>query len=40
MSGHDGDRVPVELHIVSDSTGEPPPLLVLAPEAQFPAQPF
>src|SRR6478736_6547264 len=40
MSGHDGDRVPVELHIVSDSTGETAQRLVLALEAQFPDQPF
>jgi hypothetical protein len=31
---------PVELHIVSDSTGETAARLVLALEAQFPAQPF
>src|SRR5919106_477173 len=40
MSSHDGDRVPVELHIVSDSTGETAQRLVLALEAQFPDQPF
>ena len=40
MSDHDGDRVPVELHIVSDSTGETAQRLVLALEAQFPDQPF
>ena len=40
MSGHDGDRVPVELHIVSDSTGETAQRLVVALEAQFPDQPF
>ncbi len=40
MSNHDGDRVPVELHIVSDSTGETAQRLVLALEAQFPDQPF
>ena len=40
MSAHDGDRVPVELHIVSDSTGETAQRLVLALEAQFPDQPF
>ena len=40
MSGHDDDRVPVELHIVSDSTGETAQRLVLALEAQFPDQPF
>jgi len=32
--------VPVELHIVSDSTGETAARLVLALEAQFPEQPF
>src|SRR5574337_818016 len=37
----DGDgRVPVELHIVSDSTGETAARLVLALEAQFPDQGF
>src|SRR6187401_988988 len=35
-----GERVPVELHIVSDSTGETAQRLVLALEAQFPDQPF
>ena len=40
MSNHDGDSVPVELHIVSDSTGETAQRLVLALEAQFPDQPF
>jgi regulator of PEP synthase PpsR (kinase-PPPase family) len=35
-----GERVPVELHIVSDSTGETAQRLVLALEAQFPGQPF
>ena len=30
----------VELHIVSDSTGETAPRLVAALEAQFPDQPF
>jgi regulator of PEP synthase PpsR (kinase-PPPase family) len=34
------DREPVELHIVSDSTGETAARLVLALEAQFPDQPF
>jgi len=34
------DRTPVELHIVSDSTGETAARLVLALEAQFPDQPF
>jgi hypothetical protein len=33
-------RVPVELHIVSDATGETAARLVLALEAQFPDQPF
>ena len=33
-------REPVELHIVSDSTGETAARLVLALEAQFPDQPF
>jgi len=32
--------LPVELHIVSDSTGETAARLVLALEAQFPEQPF
>ena len=36
----DDDREPVELHIVSDSTGETAQKLVLALEAQFPDQPF
>ena len=40
MSRHADDRVPVELHIVSDSTGETAQRLVLALEAQFPDQPF
>jgi regulator of PEP synthase PpsR (kinase-PPPase family) len=40
MSSNDGDRVPVELHIVSDSTGETAQRLVVALEAQFPDQPF
>jgi regulator of PEP synthase PpsR (kinase-PPPase family) len=35
-----GDREPVELHIVSDSTGETAQRLVVALEAQFPDQPF
>ena len=35
-----GAQVPVELHIVSDSTGETAQRLVLALEAQFPGQPF
>jgi hypothetical protein len=34
------DRAAVELHIVSDSTGETAARLVLALEAQFPDQPF
>jgi regulator of PEP synthase PpsR (kinase-PPPase family) len=34
------DRQPVELHIVSDSTGETAARLVLALEAQFPDQEF
>ena len=34
------DPVPVELHIVSDSTGETAARLVLALEAQFPEQSF
>ncbi len=33
-------QTPVELHIVSDSTGETAARLVLALEAQFPEQPF
>jgi [pyruvate, water dikinase]-phosphate phosphotransferase / [pyruvate, water dikinase] kinase len=33
-------KTPVELHIVSDSTGETAARLVLALEAQFPDQPF
>jgi regulator of PEP synthase PpsR (kinase-PPPase family) len=33
-------REPVELHVVSDSTGETAARLVLALEAQFPGQPF
>jgi [pyruvate, water dikinase]-phosphate phosphotransferase / [pyruvate, water dikinase] kinase len=40
MSTEDTDREPVELHIVSDSTGETAARLVLALEAQFPDQPF
>ena len=40
MSGNDTGRVPVELHIVSDSTGETAQRLVLALEAQFADQPF
>ncbi len=33
-------KTPVELHVVSDSTGETAARLVLALEAQFPDQPF
>ena len=40
MSTAETDREPVELHIVSDSTGETAQRLVLALEAQFPDQPF
>ena len=40
MSDDGSDRVPVELHIVSDATGETAARLVLALEAQFPDQPF
>jgi regulator of PEP synthase PpsR (kinase-PPPase family) len=40
MSGGHDEREPVELHIVSDSTGETAQRLVLALEAQFPDQPF
>ena len=40
MSENDTGRVPVELHIVSDSTGETAQRLVLALEAQFADQPF
>jgi [pyruvate, water dikinase]-phosphate phosphotransferase / [pyruvate, water dikinase] kinase len=40
MSSHDGDLAPVELHIVSDSTGETAQRLVQALEAQFPDQEF
>src|SRR5215510_14402492 len=40
MSSHANSRVPVELHIVSDSTGETAQRLVQALEAQFPDQPF
>ena len=36
----EADREAVELHIVSDSTGETAARLVLALEAQFPDQPF
>src|ERR671917_1841775 len=34
------DKRPVELHVVSDSTGETATRLVHALEAQFPDQPF
>ena len=34
------ERQPVELHIVSDATGETAARLVIALEAQFPDQPF
>ena len=34
------NRAPVELHVVSDSTGETAARLVSALEAQFPDQPF
>jgi hypothetical protein len=40
MSSPEPDREPVELHIVSDSTGETAARLVLALEAQFPDQLF
>jgi hypothetical protein len=40
MSSPESDREAVELHIVSDSTGETAARLVLALEAQFPDQPF
>ena len=40
MTGNGSDRVPVELHIVSDATGETAARLVLALEAQFPDQAF
>src|SRR5690349_11565284 len=33
-------KTPVELHVVSDATGETAARLVLALEAQFPDQPF
>jgi len=35
MTTQDSDREPVELHIVSDSTGETAQRLVLALEAQL-----
>ena len=40
MAGDHPETEPVELHIVSDSTGETAARLVLALEAQFPDQPF
>jgi len=40
MSAAEHDHEPVELHIVSDATGETAARLVLALEAQFPDQPF
>jgi len=40
MSGEQPEHEPVELHIVSDATGETAARLVLALEAQFPNQPF
>jgi regulator of PEP synthase PpsR (kinase-PPPase family) len=40
MDGDQPAREPVELHIVSDSTGETAARLVQALEAQFPDQPF
>lgn len=40
MNDAQDGREPVELHIVSDSTGETAARLVLALEAQFPDQPF
>jgi len=40
MSSEQPDHEPVELHIVSDATGETAARLVLALEAQFPDQPF
>ncbi|HSG13707.1 MAG TPA: pyruvate, water dikinase regulatory protein [Gaiellaceae bacterium] len=40
MRGDGSDQVPVELHIVSDATGETAARLVLALEAQFPDQAF
>jgi len=40
VSVHDSEHVPVELHIVSDATGETAARLVLALEAQFPDQAF
>lgn len=40
MTASEPERQPVELHIVSDATGETAARLVLALEAQFPDQPF
>jgi len=40
MSAPESEHEPVELHIVSDATGETAARLVLALEAQFPDQPF
>jgi regulator of PEP synthase PpsR (kinase-PPPase family) len=40
MNANAPEREPVELHIVSDSTGETAQRLVVALEAQFPDQPF
>jgi regulator of PEP synthase PpsR (kinase-PPPase family) len=40
VAGDHPETEPVELHIVSDSTGETAARLVLALEAQFPDQPF
>ncbi len=40
MSAAEPEHEPVELHIVSDATGETAARLVLALEAQFPDQPF
>ncbi len=40
MDGDQPEREPVELHVVSDSTGETAARLVKALEAQFPDQPF
>jgi len=40
MSAEEHDHEPVELHIVSDATGETAARLVLALEAQFPDQAF
>jgi regulator of PEP synthase PpsR (kinase-PPPase family) len=40
VDGDQPEREPVELHVVSDSTGETAARLVKALEAQFPDQPF